>query len=163
MHITIVIEAYQMAGEDDPGAVANEVLDGWDGGADAGVIGDVLAVVEGNVEVGAHEHAFPLEVRCGEIAHVRSSWSSSPRRAFHARSMTQSGSAKQRGSPAAGRRQPSGNRSPATAPAGMRWRGPLGVTSPRGRLNSRAGGLLGEPGEKRPALTPTPLTRPWQA
>ena len=69
-YVGIVIEAYQMAGEDDPGAVANEVLDGWDGGADAGVIGDVLAVVEGNVEVGAHEHAFPLEVRCGEIAHA---------------------------------------------------------------------------------------------
>lgn len=70
MDNTIVIEAYQMTGEDDPGAIVNEVLDGWDGGADAGVVGDVLAVVEGHVEVGAQEHAFPLEVRCGEIAHA---------------------------------------------------------------------------------------------
>lgn len=67
---TIVIEAYQMTDEDDPGAVVNEVLDGWDGGTDAGVVGDVLAVVEGHVEVGTHEDAFPLEVRCGEIAHA---------------------------------------------------------------------------------------------
>ena len=68
MDNTIVIEAHQVTGEDDPGAVVNEVLDGWDGGADAGIVGDVLAVVEGHVEVGAHEHAFPLEVRRGEIA-----------------------------------------------------------------------------------------------
>lgn len=46
-----------MAGEDDLGAVAEEVLDGGDGGADTGVIGDVLAVVERHVEVGPHEHA----------------------------------------------------------------------------------------------------------
>ncbi|GJM88961.1 hypothetical protein PR202_ga05548 [Eleusine coracana subsp. coracana] len=52
--------AYQVAGEDDLGAVADEVLDGGDGGADAGVIGDVLVVVERHVEVGAHEDArFP--------------------------------------------------------------------------------------------------------
>jgi hypothetical protein len=46
-------EAYQVAAEDDLGPVAYEVLDGGDGGVDAGVIGNVLAVVERHVEVGA--------------------------------------------------------------------------------------------------------------
>jgi hypothetical protein len=46
-------EAYQVAAEDDLGPVAYEVLDGGDGGADAGVVGNVVAVVEGHVEVGA--------------------------------------------------------------------------------------------------------------
>lgn len=57
-----------MAGEDDLGAVAEEVLDGGDGGADTGVIGDVLAVVERHVEVGPHEHALPLEIGGAEVA-----------------------------------------------------------------------------------------------
>ena len=56
-----------MAGEDDLGAVAEEVLDGGDGGADAGVVGDVLVVVERHVEVGPHEHALALEVGGGEV------------------------------------------------------------------------------------------------
>jgi hypothetical protein len=46
-------EAYQVAAEDDLGPVAYEVLDGGDGGAEAGVVGNVVAVVEGHVEVGA--------------------------------------------------------------------------------------------------------------
>lgn len=57
-----------MAGEDDLGAVGEEVLDGGDGGADAGVVGDVLVVVERHVEVGPHEHALALEVGGGEVA-----------------------------------------------------------------------------------------------
>lgn len=49
-----------MAAEDDLGPIAYEMLDGGDGGADAGVVGNVLTVVEGHVEVGAQEHALPL-------------------------------------------------------------------------------------------------------
>lgn len=56
-----------MAGEDDLGTVLDKVLDGGDGGADTGVVGDVLVVVERDVEVGAHEHALPLEVGGGEV------------------------------------------------------------------------------------------------
>ena len=56
-----------MAGEDDLGALLEEVLDGGDGGADAGVVGDVLVVVERHVEVGPHEHALPLELRGAEV------------------------------------------------------------------------------------------------
>jgi len=56
-----------VAGEDDLGALADEVLDGGDGGADAGVVGDVLVLVERHVEVGAHEDALPLEVGLREV------------------------------------------------------------------------------------------------
>lgn len=59
---------HQVAGEDDLGALLEEELDGGDGGADAGVIGDLLGVVERDVEVGAHEHLLPLEIRLAEGA-----------------------------------------------------------------------------------------------
>ena len=59
---------YQVAGEDDLGALLEEELDGGDGGADAGVIGDLLGVVERDVEVGAHEHLLPLQIRLAECA-----------------------------------------------------------------------------------------------
>jgi hypothetical protein len=52
-----------VASEDDLGALLEEELDGGDGGADAGVIGDLLGVVERDVEVGAHEHLLPLQIR----------------------------------------------------------------------------------------------------
>ena len=44
-----------MGGEHDLGTVVGQVLEGRDGGPDAGVVGD-LVPVEGHVEVGAHEH-----------------------------------------------------------------------------------------------------------
>jgi hypothetical protein len=36
----------------------------------ASVVGDVLTVIEGHVEAGAHQHALPLKVRGGEVAHA---------------------------------------------------------------------------------------------
>ena len=59
---------HQVAGEDDLGALLEEELDGGDGGADAGVIGDLLGVVERDVEVSAHEHLLPLQIRLAECA-----------------------------------------------------------------------------------------------
>ena len=48
--------------------LSEEVLDGGDGGADAGVVTDDL-VGEGNVEVAAHQHLLALEVGVLEVAH----------------------------------------------------------------------------------------------
>jgi hypothetical protein len=41
---------------------ANEVVDGGQRCADAGVIGDGAGIVEGNVEVNPHEDAFAAQV-----------------------------------------------------------------------------------------------------
>lgn len=59
-----------MAREDDFGAVLDEVLDGGNGGADSGVVGDVLVVVERDVEVGPHEHLLSFQVRRSQVAHA---------------------------------------------------------------------------------------------
>lgn len=59
-----------MAGEDDSGAILDQVLDGGDGGADPGVIGDVLVVVERHIKVGPHEHLLPLQGGAGQVAHA---------------------------------------------------------------------------------------------
>ena len=61
----------EMGGEDDLGFVAEGVLDGGDGLADAGVVGDG-AVFEGDVEVDADEDALvgEVEVANGEFGHV---------------------------------------------------------------------------------------------
>jgi len=59
-----------VAGEDDLGALLEEELDGGDGRADASVVGDLLGVVERHVEVGAHEHLLPLQIRLPEGAHA---------------------------------------------------------------------------------------------
>ena len=59
-----------MAGQDDLGALLEEELDGRDGCADAGVVGDLLGVVERHVEVGAQEHLLPPEIRLPEGAHA---------------------------------------------------------------------------------------------
>lgn len=61
---------HQVAGEDDLGALLEEELDGGDGGADAGVIGDLLGIIKRDVEVGAHEHLLPLQIRLAEGAHA---------------------------------------------------------------------------------------------
>lgn len=61
---------YQVAGEDDFGAILDQVLDGGDGGADPGVISDVPVVVEGHIKIGPHEHLLPLQGRAGQVAHA---------------------------------------------------------------------------------------------
>ena len=61
---------HQVAGEDDLGTLIEEELDGGDGRADASVVGDLLGVVERHVEVGAHEHLLPLQIRLPEGAHA---------------------------------------------------------------------------------------------
>jgi hypothetical protein len=61
---------HQVAGEDDLGALLEEELDGGHGGADAGIVGDLLGVVERHVEVGADEHLLPLQIRLPEGAHA---------------------------------------------------------------------------------------------
>mmetsp|Transcript_13005 Transcript_13005/g.22029 ORF Transcript_13005/g.22029 Transcript_13005/m.22029 type:complete len:479 (+) Transcript_13005:86-1522(+) len=60
--------AAQVGGDQDLGAVVDEVLDGRDGTTDAGVVGDVLGLVHGHVEVATHEHALALELSLTEIA-----------------------------------------------------------------------------------------------
>lgn len=51
-----------MRGEDDNSAVTHQVLDGGNGGANPGVVGDVEAVVEGDVEIDPDEHPLPLQI-----------------------------------------------------------------------------------------------------
>merc|ERR1711966_461940 len=63
-----ILRAAQVGGDEDLGAVLDEVLDGGDGGADAGVVGDLEVLVEGHVEVAAHEHGLALEVSLLEVA-----------------------------------------------------------------------------------------------
>ena len=57
----VALGAAEVAHEDDLGALVLEVLDGGDGGADAGVVGDD-AVLQGDVEVDAHEDALARDV-----------------------------------------------------------------------------------------------------
>lgn len=59
-----------MAGQDDLGALLHQELDGGDGRADAVVVGDLLAVVQRHVEVGAEEHFLPLQIRLRQGAHA---------------------------------------------------------------------------------------------
>ena len=50
----------------DAGTLANEVLDGLDGGADAGVIGDLLSV-KGDIDVATDKDLLALELVVGEV------------------------------------------------------------------------------------------------
>jgi hypothetical protein len=51
------------------GILAEEVLDGGDGGPNAGVVSAALVPVEWHVEVTAHKDALPLEFGLRESAH----------------------------------------------------------------------------------------------
>ena len=68
-----------MAGQDDLGALLHQELDGGDGRADAGVVGDLLAVAQRDVEVGAEEHLLPLQIRLRQGAHALLGRHSSPK------------------------------------------------------------------------------------
>ena len=57
----VALGAAEVAHEDDLGALVLEVLDRGDGGADAGVVRDD-AVLQGDVEVHAHEDALARDV-----------------------------------------------------------------------------------------------------
>mgnify|MGYP003702542933 CR=1 FL=1 len=59
-----------MAGQDDLGALLEEELDSGHGRADAGVVGDLLGVVERHVEVGPHEHLLPPQIRLPQRTHA---------------------------------------------------------------------------------------------
>ena len=59
-----------MASQDDLGAFLREELDGRDRGADAGVVGDVLVVVQGHIEIGTEEHFLPLQIRLRQVANA---------------------------------------------------------------------------------------------
>ena len=58
---TVALGAAEVAHEHDAGAVLLEVLDGGDGGLDARVVGDDT-VLQGHVEVNAHDDALALDV-----------------------------------------------------------------------------------------------------
>ena len=55
-----------MGREDHLGALADQIVDGGQGCADAGVVGDRTGIVQGHVEVNPHENAFAAEVGAGE-------------------------------------------------------------------------------------------------
>ena len=61
-----VLGAAQVRADGDDGALALEVFDGGDGGADTGVIGDLLAV-KGNVHVATDENLLALKVGLAEV------------------------------------------------------------------------------------------------
>ena len=60
------IGAAQVGADGDDGALGLEVLDGGDGGTDAGVIGDLLAV-KGDVDVATDKDLLALELIVGEV------------------------------------------------------------------------------------------------
>lgn len=47
---------HQGGGQQDLGAVLDQQLEGGDGGADAGVVRDLLVLVQRHVQVGTHQH-----------------------------------------------------------------------------------------------------------
>ena len=54
----LTLGATKVSREHNLGALANEVVDGGQRCANAGVIGDGAGIIEGNVEVNPHEDAF---------------------------------------------------------------------------------------------------------
>ena len=56
-----------MAHEHDRGAAVQQGLDGGHRPADAGVVGDVLGVVQGDVEIHAHQRAFALKFEVVQV------------------------------------------------------------------------------------------------
>ena len=71
--LDLAVGPAEVAREDDPRAVGEQVVDGRDGGADARVVGD-LAVLERDVEVDADEDALAgdVDVADGQLVHGRS-------------------------------------------------------------------------------------------
>jgi len=64
VHLTL--GTAEVGREDHLGALAGEVVDGGQGGADAGVIGDGAGIVEGHVEVDPNQHALAAQFISGE-------------------------------------------------------------------------------------------------
>lgn len=56
-------EAHQMTAENDFSPIADQVLDGGQGGADSGVVGDVKVVVQRDVQIDPYEHPLALQLR----------------------------------------------------------------------------------------------------
>ena len=71
--IGLALGTAEMRGQNEPRAVAQGVLDGGQGLADARVVGDAADFVERNVEVHAHEDTMIAErqIADGELAHRR--------------------------------------------------------------------------------------------
>ena len=59
--IALALRAAQVAHEDEGGTLLQHVLDGGLGGLDAGVVGDLVLRVEGDVEVHAHDDLLSLQ------------------------------------------------------------------------------------------------------
>jgi len=64
--VLLAIGAAQVGADGDDGTLRLEVLDGGDGGTDAGVVGDLLAV-EGDVDVATDKDLLALEITVGEV------------------------------------------------------------------------------------------------
>ena len=54
--------AAEMAGEDEGGALLQQIVYGRQGSADALVVGDFLLIVQGNIEVGTDKYLFALDL-----------------------------------------------------------------------------------------------------
>ena len=52
------VRSAQVRTEDHLGAVVDGAIDGWQGRANAGVVGDLVRIVQRNVEVGSDDDAF---------------------------------------------------------------------------------------------------------
>ena len=61
LRVRFSLGATEMRGQDQPAALGQDVADGRQGGDDAGVVGDLLLIVEGDVEVDPTENSFTLE------------------------------------------------------------------------------------------------------
>ena len=64
VHLTL--GTAEVGREDHLGALADQVVDRGQGGADAGVVGDGTGIVQGHIEVNPHEDAFAAQVAGSE-------------------------------------------------------------------------------------------------
>ncbi len=60
--VRLALGPAQVRAEDDLGAFVHGPVDRREGGADAGVVGDLVSLVERDVEVGADDHALVAQI-----------------------------------------------------------------------------------------------------
>ena len=65
-----ILGTAEVGHQDDAAAVVKDLLYGRDGGADAGVVGDLVLVVKRNVEVDPDEGLFICKAVLAELAHI---------------------------------------------------------------------------------------------
>ena len=66
LRIRLALGPAQVRSQNHPRLVLQGIFDGGQGFANAGVVGDLPALIQGNVEIHADEHAFVGEGKIGD-------------------------------------------------------------------------------------------------